>query len=209
MREGPCLTRPSSTMSTGRFPHTALLVFSGFTFGKFVPWYYSFFKPWGRSSHSSSSNVLGPTTITKDSATDSQGQHFLNLNFGKKSQWGAGVPISVSITADVPDANNQLITTSSSTLVHSCSYYVGMTCSKTFVPAGVSIPLSIVVSRIDGSHPLHAIPHTQSVIGAVARKRKCDVSDFDLVSSAAAPLSLEIPTSAQIGGGEYSITATT
>ena len=123
---------------------------SGFTFGKWSPW-------WG---HSGESNYLGRASFS--SRTDAAGEHSLRIDFltdaaaengsetteGEKSR---PFPAYIDATATVMDVNRQAWSSRAGFLLHPADRYIGLRTARYFVEQGDPLSVEVVVTDIDGN----------------------------------------------------------
>jgi hypothetical protein len=119
-----------------------------FTFGTWVPWWYSYrsydyddygggYRPDGQS-----------TTQYFKGITDASGKHLLKIDFESVNP---PRPYSISASASVQDVNRQTWASSTSLLVHPSDLYVGIKTPRTFVQKGEKMTIESIVSNIDGA----------------------------------------------------------
>lgn len=113
----------------------------GFTFGKEVPWW-MFWSWWGPPDPADEPKLLG-----FDGRTDAAGEHHLRMDFVSVQPARA---MSLTAQATVTDVNRQAWTSSTSTVVHPSSLYVGLKSDRAFVQAGEEIDVDAIVVDIDG-----------------------------------------------------------
>jgi alpha-2-macroglobulin len=113
----------------------------GFTFGKEVPWW-MFWSWWGPPDPADE-----PRTVEFQARTDAAGEHLLRMDFVSVQPARA---MSVSTEATVIDVNRQAWASTTSTVVHPSSLYVGLKTDRAFVQAGEDIDLDAIVVDIDG-----------------------------------------------------------
>jgi alpha-2-macroglobulin len=109
---------------------------SDFTFGKWIPWWISYYNS-GNESH----------TQTFASRTDASGKHNLRIDFDSVNP-----PRATNVTAEasVTDVNRQTWTASTSMLVHPAELYVGIRSPRNFVQKGEPIFVESIVTDLDG-----------------------------------------------------------
>jgi uncharacterized protein YfaS (alpha-2-macroglobulin family) len=79
--------------------------------------------------------------------TDSSGNHYVKLNFLSVRP---AEPSSVQLQATVQDVNRQTFSSTTTLLAHPSSLYVGLKKEKFFARKDETLPLSLVVTDIDG-----------------------------------------------------------
>ena len=122
---------------------------SGFVFGKWLPW-------WGYSGHS---DYLGHASFS--SRTDAAGQHVLRIDFHTPGDDPASdadnkgevrpFPTHIDATATVIDVNRQAWSSSAGLLLHPADLYVGLRTARYFVEQGEPLNVDVVVTDIDGT----------------------------------------------------------
>ena len=123
---------------------------SGFTFGKWSPW-------WG---YHGESNYLGRASFS--SRTDAAGQHSLRIDFltddvaenGSDAADGGRskpFPAHIDATATVMDVNRQAWSTGAGFLLHPADRYIGLRTARYFVEQGEPLSVEVVVTDIDGN----------------------------------------------------------
>lgn len=124
--------------------------FDDYTFGKFIPWWESYYESyWNNRTSEQFKGKTGPdgkhrVKITLDSANPSR-------------------PYTVEAEARVQDVTRQVFAASASILVHPSRYYVGIRTPKTFVAAGEKFRLETVTTDVEGSR----VPHVPVAVAAV------------------------------------------
>jgi uncharacterized protein YfaS (alpha-2-macroglobulin family) len=113
----------------------------GFTFGKEVPWW-MFWSWWGPPDPADE-----PKVVEFDARTDAAGEHHLRMDFVSVQPARA---MSLTAEATVTDVNRQAWASSTSTVVHPSSLYVGLRSDRAFVQAGEDIDVDAIVVDIDG-----------------------------------------------------------
>ncbi len=113
----------------------------GFTFGREIPWWMF----WSYQLPSDDDGVGGPQVF--EARTDAVGKHHMRMDFVSVDP---ARPMSVSAMATVTDVNRQAWTSTTSTVVHPSSLYVGLRRGQGFVKAGQDIEVDVVVTDIDG-----------------------------------------------------------
>ena len=122
---------------------------SGFVFGKWLPW-------WGYPGHS---DYLGHASF--NSRTDAAGQHVLRIDFHTAAD-GTGsdadsleearpFPTHIDATATVIDVNRQAWSSGSALLLHPADRYVGLRTARYFVEQGEPLSVEVVITDIDGT----------------------------------------------------------
>lgn len=120
-----------------------------YTFGIWVPWWFSFNEFSFEGDFFGGSGGFGGGTNENFSAvTDAGGEHGLAITIGTE---GKPRPVSVTASATVTDVTRQSITGSTSALVHPSDLYVGMKGARTFVQTGERLDLDVIVTDIDGA----------------------------------------------------------
>jgi uncharacterized protein YfaS (alpha-2-macroglobulin family) len=94
---------------------------SGFTFGKWTPWWR--YNPYDYDS-------MGGESVSFSSRTDASGEHNLRVDFETP---GEPLPLSFQASATVIDVNRQGWTSSANWLVHPADLYVGLRTDRYFV----------------------------------------------------------------------------
>ena len=123
---------------------------SGFTFGKWSPW-------WG---YHGESGYLGRASFR--SRTDAGGQHSLRIDFltGDHAESGPDTtgeervqpfPAHIDATATVMDVNRQAWSTGAGFLLHPADRYIGLRTARYFVEQGEPLSVEVVVTDIDGN----------------------------------------------------------
>ena len=123
---------------------------SGFTFGKWSPW-------WG---HDDGSGYRGRAAFT--SRTGAGGEHSLRIDFLTGATAGNGAelpgqenvrpfPLHVAAAATVFDLNRQAWSSGAGLLLHPAELYVGLRTERYFVERGEPLSVEIVVTDIDGN----------------------------------------------------------
>lgn len=113
-----------------------------FTFGKWVPWWRSYYNP----------DYGNTTTQTFKGVTNSSGIHLLKMDFESANP---SRPYTLTASASVQDVNRQTWSSSTSLLVHSADLYVGIRTNRTFVQKNENIEVESIVSDIDGKLTLN------------------------------------------------------
>jgi uncharacterized protein YfaS (alpha-2-macroglobulin family) len=109
-----------------------------FTFGKWIPWWNSYYQPDAAS-----------TSYSYASKTDASGTHYLRMDFTASSDIPR--PWSVNAEAVVMDVNRQAWSSSTTLLVHPASLYVGLRSARTFVEQGDPLEIDAIVTDLDGN----------------------------------------------------------
>ena len=123
---------------------------SGFIFGKWLPW-------WGFYDDS---GYLGGASFS--SRTDSTGAHSLRIDFltGETPEDGSELPgegsvrpfpLHIDATATVLDVNRQAWSSGAGLLLHPADRYIGLRTARYFVARGEPLAVEIVVTDIDGN----------------------------------------------------------
>ena len=123
---------------------------SGFTFGKWSPW-------WG---YHGESGYLGRASFR--SRTDAGGQHSLRIDFltGDHAESGPDTtgeervqpfPAHIDATATVMDVNRQAWSSGAGFLLHPADRYIGLRTARYFVEQGEPLSVEVVVTDIDGN----------------------------------------------------------
>jgi alpha-2-macroglobulin len=112
------------------------------TFGKQIPWW-MFWSSWGPPDPAEQ-----PRTVEFDAVTDAAGEHHLRMDFVSVQPARA---MSLTAEATVTDVNRQAWSSSSSTVVHPSSLYIGLRTDRAFVRAGEDIDVDALVVDIDGA----------------------------------------------------------
>ena len=106
-----------------------------FTFGKWVPWWMSYY------------NNDPVRTETFTGRTDGAGKHSLRVDFLSVDP---PRPSTVTAEASVVDVNRQQWTATTSMLVHPADLYVGVRSPRTFVQKGEPLVVQSIVCDLDG-----------------------------------------------------------
>ncbi len=123
---------------------------SGFTFGKWSPW-------WG---YHGESNYLGRASFR--SRTDAGGQHSLRIDLlsGDHAEAGSDTnddgslepfPAYIDAAATVIDVNRQAWGSGAGFLLHPADLYIGLRTARYFVEQGEPLSVEVVVTDIDGN----------------------------------------------------------
>lgn len=115
----------------------------GYTFGIWVPWWYSF----GYDDFGGGFGGFGGITEAFNAQTDASGEHGLAIT---ASIDGKPRPISIAASATITDVTRQPITSTTNALIHPAELYVGMKGARTFVQPGERLDLEVIVADIDG-----------------------------------------------------------
>lgn len=85
--------------------------------------------------------------------TDSNGTHYLQIDFESTDAEGEPVDQPTSVTAEstVFDVNRQAFSSRTNLLVHPSEYYVGLRADRTFVRQGEPIEIDAIVVDVDGN----------------------------------------------------------
>lgn len=118
---------------------------SGFTFGKWIPWW-SFYDEYDTADYDEYDTAgLGSASFT--SRTDSAGQHTLRIDLRAND---SRYPLHMETNATVFDVNRQAWTSQASLLVHAADLYIGLRSARYFVEKGEPLAIDLVVTDIDG-----------------------------------------------------------
>jgi uncharacterized protein YfaS (alpha-2-macroglobulin family) len=109
---------------------------SDYTFGKWIPWWFSYNE---RENES--------VTQTFTAKTDAAGKHHLRIDFDAVNPPRAS---NVTAEASVTDVNRQTWTASTGMLVHPADLYVGLRSPRTFVQRGEQLIVESIVVDLDG-----------------------------------------------------------
>ncbi|MEM7160650.1 MAG: alpha-2-macroglobulin family protein [Myxococcota bacterium] len=112
-----------------------------YAFGHIEPWW-MFWRAWGPAKETRK------THRTFEALTDAVGEHHLRMDFVSVDE---PRPMAVRVEARVTDVNRQAWSSSSSTVVHPATRYVGLRNERRFVSAGEDIEVDFVVTDIDGA----------------------------------------------------------
>jgi len=127
---------------------------SDYTFGIWIPWWYSTDAHGGISESYPCCGPVGESQVAEyHGTTDGSGTHYLQLGFeGAGGTEGAlpDLPVSVSAQATVTDVNRQAWSDTTALLVHPADRYVGLRSTRTFVRQGDPLEIEVVVTGIDG-----------------------------------------------------------
>jgi uncharacterized protein YfaS (alpha-2-macroglobulin family) len=119
-----------------------------FTFGKWTPWWYF---GGGFEDDSFGDVCCGfeqPSVVEQFSGvTDGSGTHYLKMTFDGAEQ---DRPSTVTANAAVMDVNRQVWSASTSMVVHSGQYYVGLSGANAFVRKGEPLVIDAIVTDVDG-----------------------------------------------------------
>ncbi len=174
-----------------------------YTFGTWHPWWV--FDFWGGGPSDG-----GGEPVTYTGKTDSNGTHYLNLNFEQTGDAKTDPrPQSVNASASVMDVNRQAWSSSTSLLVHPASVYIGMKSERTFVEQGNPLKIEYIVTDLDGK----PAPGMQLTISAARMEWKYRKGTWAEVEAAVQTCS-QVST-AEAGsclfetslGGSYQVTA--
>ncbi len=138
--------------------------------------------------------------------TDSNGTHFLELNFdGEKPD----LPVTVSANAALEDVNRQMFGSNLELLVHPSKLYVGLRSTRQFVREGKPLDIEAIVTDIDGEVVVgRAFTVTASRI--VSRFENGEWKEVEVdqkrceIKSSAKPVSCSVDAGI---GGQYKISA--
>ncbi len=112
---------------------------SGFTFGKWSPW-------WGYHGESS---YLGRASLR--SRTDAAGRHSLQIDFLTDPERVSPYPAYIDAEATVMDVNRQAWSSGAGFLLHPADLYIGLRTARYFVEQGEPLSVEVVVTDIDGN----------------------------------------------------------
>ena len=123
---------------------------SGFVFGKWVPW-------WG---YGHDYGYLGGASFS--SRTDATGEHSLRIDFVTQDASDDAIemadegrarpfPVHIDATATVLDVNRQAWSSGAGLLLHPADRYIGLRTARYFVEQGEPLTVDIVVTDIDGN----------------------------------------------------------
>lgn len=110
---------------------------SGFTFGRWVPWWRFY------GGYESGTSWVASFS----SRTNAAGEHHLGIAFDAPAQ---PYPFTLSAEATVFDVNRQAWSGGTNLLVHPGDRYVGLRSDRYFVERGQPIPVEVAVTDIDG-----------------------------------------------------------
>lgn len=122
-----------------------------FTFGKWVPWWRSYYGYEGGASVQAFKGVTG-----------ADGKHRLKIDF---TAVNPPRPYSVVAEGSVADVNRQVWSSSTTMLVHPSEVYVGIRTPRTFVNKGQPIKIEAIATDIDGK----ASPNRDVTIKAILK----------------------------------------
>lgn len=117
-----------------------------YTFGTWVPWWYS----GGYNDYEYSGRrpgYGGGSSQSFKGVTDASGKHLLKIDFESVNP---PRPYSIYASASVQDVNRQTWSSSTTLLVHPSDLYIGMKTPRTFVQKGEKIEMESIVTDIDG-----------------------------------------------------------
>jgi len=130
-----------------------------FTFGIWIPWWYSGNEFYGDSYYASdyaseSGPCCGPLTDTTvetyQGTTDGSGTHYLSINFEGTDGALPDLPVAISAQATITDVNRQAWSSATDLLVHAADRYVGLRATRAFVRQGDPLKIETIVTGIDG-----------------------------------------------------------
>ena len=124
--------------------------FDDYTFGKFIPWWRSYYR----------SDYNEWTSQQFKGKTGPDGKHRVKIDIDSADP---SRPYTVTAEARVQDVNRQVLAATASILVHSSRYYVGIRTPKTFVVAGEKFRLETVTTDVEGGR----MPNVPVAIAAV------------------------------------------
>ncbi len=120
-----------------------------FTFGQWTPWWWIQDDFGWDDGGDFCCGFQEPTSVDEFTGrTDATGSHYLAMTFDSAEQ---DRPSSVTANAAVMDVNRQVWSASTSLVVHSGRYYVGLSGAKAFVRRGEPLDIDTIVTDIDGS----------------------------------------------------------
>ena len=129
-----------------------------FAFGVWIPWWYG---PDYALDYATSDvyyggdtccGSTGDTTVKEyHGATDSDGNHYLQVNFEGDEGKLPDLPVAISAQATITDVNRQAWSSTSSLLVHAADRYVGLRSSRTFVRQGDPLDIEAIITDVDGA----------------------------------------------------------
>jgi hypothetical protein len=176
----------------------------GWLFGKVEPWW-CFWRGWGGYEPDPADQ---PKYSSFTSTTDGSGEHRLAIDFVSVNPARA---MSLSVQATVMDKNRQAWTSTSSTVVHPASYYVGIKSDRAFVQQGESIEIDAIVADVDGKRATGA-PIAMRVVRLQWQQEKGKHVEKELEPQTCDKKSAADPvrcTFTAAKGGSYRIVATT
>ena len=141
-----------------------------FVFGHVEPWW-MFWRTW--------SPVPAPAKTFQffEALTDGAGEHHLRVDFVSVDEPRA---MSLRVEGQVTDVNRQAWSSSSSSVVHPATRYVGIRNNRRFVSAGEDIELDVIVTDIDGAVERDVAVSVRSVrIEYVQEKGEFVEKEFD------------------------------
>jgi uncharacterized protein YfaS (alpha-2-macroglobulin family) len=182
---------------------------SDFTFGVWVPWWYSDYGGYVSDVAPCCGPVGDTETATYHGTTDSSGTHYLQLGFEAQDGSLPDLPVTVSAEATVTDVNRQAWASSTSLLVHAADRYVGLRSSRTFVRQGDPLDIEAIVTGIDGE----VIPGV--ALDVVAGRVEWKYVNGEYVENVVDPQTCTITSAADATkctfdtsvGGQYKVTA--
>jgi len=176
----------------------------GWLFGKIEPWW-CFWRGWGGSTPDPANE---PKYSSFTTVTDGGGEHRLEIDFVSVNPARA---MSLSVQATVTDKNRQAWTSTSSTVVHPSSHYIGLKSDRAFVQQGESIEIDAIVADIEGKRATGA-PIAMRVVRLQWQQEKGEYIEKELEPQSCDKKSAADPvrcTFAASKGGSYRIVATT
>lgn len=176
----------------------------GWLFGKIEPWW-CFWRGWGGYTPDPARE---PKTSTFTTTTDGAGEHRLAVDFVSVNPARA---MSVTAEATVTDVNRQAWSSTTSTVVHAASRYIGLKSERAFVQAGEAIEIDAVVADIDGKRAVGA-PVAMRAVRLEWQQEKGESVEKELDPQTCEKKSAADPvrcTFTAAKGGSYRIVATT
>jgi alpha-2-macroglobulin len=172
-----------------------------YRFGKYTPWYYC----WRSTTDPDNHYAMTRTLV---GSTDSNGKHRVAIASTGSDEFP--VPVSLVASAHVLDTNRQTQTVTANLLVHPCTLYVGVQSTSTILYPEGPLPVSLVVSDIDGNAVSNVeMSLTLSRTERSWRKGKWHndivVERHLSVTSANEPIELDPMALSPISGGEYQL----
>lgn len=184
-----------------------------FTFGEWIPWWWSFdYAP--RAHGRSRSSKRGGMPVQGDAnqawqfsgKTNALGEHTLHMDFLSSKP---AYPMSVSAQATVTDVNRQAWSSGTNLMVHPSERYVGLRREKLFVDAGKPIELDVLVVDLDGKaiagHKVEitSVRQDWAFEGGESVAKEVDKQTCTITSRAESQ-ACSLPTKE---GGQYQVTA--
>lgn len=151
---------------------------SKFNFQKVVPYYF------GLNDFQQEDNE----SIVVNGTTDSMGEDKLCIEFSESNR-KEKKPVTITAQVQVQDINNQVIPGSTSFIIHPSSLYVGISTKKTFTKPDQSVPLSFIVTSINGipkpDVKVHVVitKHYQQLEKLDYVQKEKITQEFDIISS--------------------------